>query len=260
MTYYLAPSLVKLRAQIDARWPGRDKSSDGWIGDTSHQARPSDHNPDYSDGGVVRAIDIDVTDIDVNEVLKAILVDSRVSYVIYNSRIWGGSYWRPYTGINAHKKHIHVSLEHTDAAEKNTAWALAAKKSVVKTVAALVKTGVKTAVSKAKKAWPAAPLPLTGAHTDASHKAWVTLLKAVGYKDKSMTTNMQRWLKRLGYYDGIIEADHGRKPVFGPMLVKALQSFLRSKGLYKYAIDGDRGTRTIKAEIAYLNLPANRGK
>src|SRR5690606_29069239 len=59
MSYYLAPSLVKLRDLINQNWPNRDKSSDGWIGDPSHQARKSDHNPDYSAGGVVRAIDVD---------------------------------------------------------------------------------------------------------------------------------------------------------------------------------------------------------
>ena len=27
--YYLAPSLVALRAELDAKWPRRDRSSDG---------------------------------------------------------------------------------------------------------------------------------------------------------------------------------------------------------------------------------------
>lgn len=124
MTYYLAPSLSTLREEINSLWPKRDKSSDGWIGDTAHSARKSDHNPDYSSGGVVRAIDVDKDGIDVDRVLAAVLSDPRVSYVIYNRRIWGGSKWRAYTGSNPHEKHIHISLKHTKAAEAKTSWGL----------------------------------------------------------------------------------------------------------------------------------------
>jgi hypothetical protein len=52
----LARSLETLRHQVDQLAPNRDKDSDGWIGDTSHQARKSEHNPDAN--GVVRALDI----------------------------------------------------------------------------------------------------------------------------------------------------------------------------------------------------------
>ena len=45
MAYTLAPSLVHARAEVNAGWPGRDKTSDGWIGDTAHQSTGSDHNP-----------------------------------------------------------------------------------------------------------------------------------------------------------------------------------------------------------------------
>lgn len=56
MAWRLAHSLETLRAQVNAKWPNRSKSSDGSIGDASHSSRLSDHNPDPS--GVVRAIDI----------------------------------------------------------------------------------------------------------------------------------------------------------------------------------------------------------
>ena len=126
--FYLAPSLVALRDEINARFPKRDKTSDGWIGDTSHQARPSDHNPDWGDGGVVRAIDIDIDDGDhkadlVAEVLKAVIGDPRVWYVIFNRKIYSRTYgWkaRAYTGSNPHDKHIHVSIQHSKEAESNT--------------------------------------------------------------------------------------------------------------------------------------------
>lgn len=123
MAYYLAPALVRLRAEINALWPTRDRSSDGWIGDTSHQARPSDHNPDYTAGGIVRAIDVDEdltpggSPVGKADALVAqIIRDPRVAYVIYEGRIWqnravfsrGG--WLPYSGPNAHAHHVHVSV------------------------------------------------------------------------------------------------------------------------------------------------------
>lgn len=122
MNYYLAPSLVALRDEVNGRWPNRDKSSDGWIGDTSHQARPSDHNPDWNDGGVVRAIDVDVSGIDRRALLKAVIGDDRVWYVISHGIIYSRTYgWaaRRYTGSNSHHKHAHISIRHTNAAESD---------------------------------------------------------------------------------------------------------------------------------------------
>lgn len=120
----------------------------------------------------------------------------------------------------------------------------------------------KPAPKPAGKAWPAAPLPVTDKHTAASDKAWHTLMAAIGQHDekKSLTTAIERWLHGLKspktgkpYYSGLIEADHGQKPVFGAVLVKALQVFLADHGLYHGDIDGKRQRLTIRAEIAYLN-------
>lgn len=112
MGYFLAPSLVTLRSQINARWPARDKGSDGWIGDASHQARKSDHNPDYDDGGIVRAIDVDKDGIDVNWLLAVATTDYRTSYVIWQGRIWQRptGRWSTYTGANRHDHHVHISV------------------------------------------------------------------------------------------------------------------------------------------------------
>lgn len=121
--WYLAASLIALGNEINRAWPRRSTASDGAIGDASHQARKSDHNPDWDAGGVVRAIDIDVHGIDAPAVVKALIGDPRVWYVIYDHYIYSVTYnWakRPYDGADPHTGHIHVSIRHTTAAETNT--------------------------------------------------------------------------------------------------------------------------------------------
>ena len=127
MAWHLAPSLAQLRREINTRWPGRDKTSDGTIGDAAHSARASDHNPNSR--GSVNAIDIDEDGIDAWGLVALLITDPRVYYVIYEGRIWQrkhGFVPRPYTGINAHRKHVHVSIIQSVAAEQNTApWGVA---------------------------------------------------------------------------------------------------------------------------------------
>lgn len=104
------------------------------------------------------------------------------------------------------------------------------------------------------KVWPHVNVPVTDRHTTESHNAWVKLLADVGYKDTSLTTAMQKWLKDLGYYKRYVDDD------FGPYMVEALQRFLKDKGFYKGIIDAHtapysqaRGPMLIRAEIGYLN-------
>lgn len=117
---FLCAAGVTLRKQIDARFPRRDKSSDGWIGDAAHQARPSDHNPDFSAGGVVRAIDID-KDLSkdkkaswelADQIRLAGKTDKRIKYVIHQGQIASARSlwrWRKHSG-NPHNYHIHISF------------------------------------------------------------------------------------------------------------------------------------------------------
>src|SRR3954465_6225559 len=117
MGFRVAKSLLALRDQVDASAPHRDKSSDGTIGDNSHQTRKSDHNPNAN--GVVTAMDISndpahgVVARDIAEMLR-ISEDPRIKYVISNRQIYSSQVspwqWRPYTGANAHVKHVHVSV------------------------------------------------------------------------------------------------------------------------------------------------------
>ena len=119
----LSKSAIQLREQIDDAFPDRDRTSDGWIGDTRHAARKSDHNPDAQ--GWVRAIDVDrdlagkkgkpdlMPDLVDQIRLAAKSGDKRISYIIFDGRIasskkaWA---WRDYSGINRHDKHMHISF------------------------------------------------------------------------------------------------------------------------------------------------------
>jgi len=124
---FLAPSLVRLRAAVNADWPNRSKASDGWIGNAAHAARVSQHNPDAN--GCVHAIDVTIAGIDVAALLKAVIGHEGVWYVIHNGHIWSRTYgWRKrvYTGPNPHHLHVHISILLTRAAENGT-WDWLAK-------------------------------------------------------------------------------------------------------------------------------------
>jgi hypothetical protein len=116
MSWRLAKSLIELRDQVNALWPERDDSSDGSIGDRSHAARKSDHNPNQF--GVVTAIDIDA-DLSETEKVGVIVAalqashDPRLKYIIWNRQITAKddiTRWKTYTGANAHQHHAHISV------------------------------------------------------------------------------------------------------------------------------------------------------
>lgn len=118
---YLAQSLATLRAEVNAAHPDRDKSSDGWIGDTSHGARKSDHNPEPPTG-IVRAIDVDGSDIDLAHLIYVAVNDPRTANVITFGQIWvRGVGWRAYTGANKHTQHAHISVRKHVPSEVSTA-------------------------------------------------------------------------------------------------------------------------------------------
>lgn len=125
MTYRLARALDVLRTQVNARWPARSKASDGWIGDAAHATRSSDHNPWVKAGsvGIVTALDIThdpAHGLDARKLAETLIAsrDPRIKYIISNTQICS-SYptngkpawvWRPYSGANAHRHHVHISV------------------------------------------------------------------------------------------------------------------------------------------------------
>jgi hypothetical protein len=146
-SWILVPCLVSLRTEFNVLSPGRDKASDGSIGDAAHAAESSDHNPDetgatpYEDSdhtNEVHAIDVDKdlrkTGWTMEKAVEIIVTrhragkDTRLQNVIYNRRIWSRSWgWtaREYTGSNPHDKHAHFSSRYTTAQESDKrAWGL----------------------------------------------------------------------------------------------------------------------------------------
>jgi hypothetical protein len=131
-----------MRRELNTVFPNRDKTSDGGIGDTSHNARPSGHNPDETGNpedqdadnlDEVRARDFD-TDLNhagvtMEDVCQYLLRRIRagqitwIKYIIYNRRIWRlSNRWvqEDYTGANPHDKHMHVSCRPETVHENNT--------------------------------------------------------------------------------------------------------------------------------------------
>lgn len=118
---HLAKSLVALLAQVDAAFPHRSKDSDGSIGNDEHAVRPSDHN---ILNGIEHALDIThdpsggFDSYAFAEMLRQ-RQDKRIRYAISNRRIFDGPgmdhpawLWHPYTGLNPHDHHVHVSVSH----------------------------------------------------------------------------------------------------------------------------------------------------
>jgi hypothetical protein len=111
---------IQLREQIDDLYIERSRKSDGWIGDTRHSTRKSDHNPDAN--GIVRAIDI-TSDLGTHPEEAYALVekirklakkgDKRIKYIIYDGKIMSpilGWKRRAYKGANPHRSHFHISF------------------------------------------------------------------------------------------------------------------------------------------------------
>lgn len=141
MAWVVVPNLDELRDQLNTRFPNRDKSSDGSIGDTSHAAASSSHNPDktgspeYRDGDSkdevrARDIDSDLRDaggVTMEQVTQTIITRARAGrlphlrYWIFNGRIWhkrDNYVTRNYTGSDKHTNHAHANSDFTQAADE----------------------------------------------------------------------------------------------------------------------------------------------
>lgn len=145
MAWQLTAGLQNLRAQVNARWPHRDKASDGTIGDAAHQASTSGHNPDDTPGSrpawagdpdstpEVRAWDMD-SDLGEPGTTAQMLVDhlrqlpgiaAHIRYMIYDRRIYHSrDAFAPaaYSGWSAHTEHVHFEGAWSQAADTNSTF------------------------------------------------------------------------------------------------------------------------------------------
>lgn len=214
MAWHLAPSLVQLRDEVNARWPHRPKGSDGTVGDTSHSARRSDHNPNNRDS--VNAFDITYPGVDPKAIIAAVSKHPAGNYVIFNRKIYsrsGGWKAEPYSGASPHTEHLHVSILQTVAAEQSKAkWLTVAP------------------VRPVRKPLPAYPgksafqVRDSGEHIKVVQRGVgnkVTGVMSVG--DKNKVKSFQRVRPLLWPADGIV----------GPKTYKALSTAKANKLIYK---------------------------
>lgn len=139
----LTNGLEHLKASVNARFPNRDKQSDGSWGDKAHKAETSGHNPDDTSGSKaawngdsdntpeVRAWDMDsdlhdsevTTDEFVAHILSLPNLSSVIRYIIWNRHWWherDGWVKRDYTGASAHTEHVHFEGAWSNASDANT--------------------------------------------------------------------------------------------------------------------------------------------
>ncbi len=229
MSWRAAPSVAAALAEATRRWPGRRRASDGTVGDTSHAAGNSDHNPDAS--GVVHAFDLThdpATGVDCNTLAAHLVAvqDARVKYIIWNRQIsnptvqnWA---WRPYTGKNPHTHHMHVSVKSTATAENDTSawWNL---------------TG-----GPAPAPTPPAPVPVPPTPGGGGGGSGGTAYPGQPLRSGSRGADVRRLQARLHERGWAIVADG----IFGPQTHSVVTSFQQRKHLL---VDGVVGPRTWAA-------------
>ena len=115
-------AIVVLR-QATALVPKRNKASDGLLPSAAHiKASP---NSDHNTGLAVDLTHDPKAGIDCAVIFEKLKEDERVSYLIFNKKIWSrqlaSSGNRKYSGSNPHTKHLHISIN-ADMANDTSPW------------------------------------------------------------------------------------------------------------------------------------------
>lgn len=216
MSWYRAKSLDTYVNEINKLAPKRNKRSDGWVGDTSHQARKSDHNPDWGRGGVVRAQDITHDPkggLDCNKLAKNLAAQlgrhpalGSGAYIIWNRRIISTDRlregWRRYTGSNGHTQHLHLSVGQRNY---NSTAGFGLKPGVVEKAVKKVNGKYPVSLSAVRKQ-AKAKKPTASAHVRRVQKALVragmakeSYLKPDGFWGPRTTEVYRKWQKQNGF-------------------------------------------------------------
>lgn len=118
-----SPAALAVLRQATALVPKRKKASDGLLPSAAHvKTNPtSDHNT----GLAVDLTHDPKNGIDCAVIFEKLKEDERVKYLIFNKKIWARDKARagnrPYTGNNAHDKHLHISIN-PDSADDTSPW------------------------------------------------------------------------------------------------------------------------------------------
>jgi hypothetical protein len=231
-----APALLVLLDEVNEEHPGRDKSSDGWLGDTRHSATGSPenggskHNPNRR--GVVDARDFDNSALDIARFVARAIRHPSTRNVIYNGKIrskgYSGGLTQAYAyhGPNGHYHHVHVDIEMTVEQENDQRpWGYfrGENSKPVVVVPVTTHTGKKSTVKGGMTRMPA--------------------LRRNPNVQLAATRVLQRALNRAGHQVGEVD---GR---FGPGTWRAVRAFQSAHGL---GVDGTVGPQTWCALVQAL--------
>ncbi|MFZ9922614.1 MAG: hypothetical protein ACO3E4_06860 [Candidatus Nanopelagicaceae bacterium] len=147
-----SPAAVAVLRQATALWPKRKKASDGLLPSKAHIKQ--NPNSDHNTGLAVDLTHDPKRGVDCADLFERLKADNRVSYLIFNRRIWVDKQGeKKYSGSNPHEKHLHISIKKEYAKDDSPwfAWASKPKKTPV--------TVTKTAIAKVQK--PKKKLPKT---------------------------------------------------------------------------------------------------
>jgi hypothetical protein len=145
------PAALAVLRQATALKPKRKKASDGLLPSAAHvtQSPNSDHNT-----GLAADLTHDPDNgIDCAEIFEKLKEDKRVSYLIFQGKIWSKEKSklgdRRYTGSNPHNKHLHISINASSATDTSPwFWWMNQPKIINQVKAAIAAVPV-------KKAYPA---------------------------------------------------------------------------------------------------------
>jgi hypothetical protein len=241
-TPYPCHCLVVLRDEADKAHPGRDKRSDGWIGDQTHQSTGSPenggskHNPNRH--GAVDARDFDNSNIDIARFVACAIKHPSTRNVIYNRKIRSKGYSgglavaHAYNGPSPHTEHIHVDIEMTVGQENDSrAW------------------GYYTGGQGGGVVTPV--VVVTHSSSGAGGMTKMPTLRRNPSAKLSSVKTLQRGLTRVGFSVGNAGADGS----FGNGTLAAVRGFQRK---YKLTVDGVVGPKTWVALAQALLVKAGQ--
>ena len=145
------PAALAVLRQATALQPKRKKLSDGLLPSAAHlKASP---NSDHNTGLAVDLTHDPANGIDCAEIFQKLKEDKRVSYLIFQGRIWSKEKSklgdRRYTGSNPHNKHLHISIIASGATDTSPWFWWMNQPKIINQVKAAV------AALPVKKAYPA---------------------------------------------------------------------------------------------------------